>query len=102
MKIKKEKMYSIPSEAEVWEELNRLSSARIRRNRKERMAEHKKLEAEFPDFNTVVTIENIFSLCESDPDLADSILANPNTYSQSVAFYRAIKRFGIYQEPNHQ
>jgi hypothetical protein len=59
-----------------------------------------KLKAEFPDLHTVVTDDNLRLLRESDPDLADSILANPNTYSQYATAYRAIKRFGIYQEPN--
>lgn len=59
------------------------------------------LKSNFPDLEKVVTDENLRSLRDMDPDLAESILANPNPYSQYAAAYRQIKLHGIYTEDTY-
>lgn len=59
------------------------------------------LKSNFPDLDKVVTDDNLRALRDMDPDLAESILANPNPYSQYAAAYRQIKLHGIYQEDTY-
>lgn len=59
------------------------------------------LKSNFPDLEKVVTDENLRSLRDMDPDLAESILSNPNPYSQYAAAYRQIKLHGIYTDDTY-
>lgn len=54
-----------------------------------------RLKTEFPDFDAVVTKENIETLKAMDPELAETIAANPNIYSKAKVTYNQIKRMGI-------
>ena len=56
-----------------------------------------RLKSEYPDFNTVVTNDTLGMLRDTDPELAESIAANPNIYSKAVAAYRSIKRYDLYK-----
>lgn len=54
-----------------------------------------KLKTEMPDFDNVVTKENIEMLRASYPELAETLAANPDMYSKAKSAYTLIKRFGI-------
>ena len=56
-----------------------------------------RLKSEYPDFNSVVTNDTLGMLRDTDPELAESIAANPNIYSKAVAAYRSIKRYDLYK-----
>ena len=57
-----------------------------------------RLHAKFPDFNEVVTQENLAQLREMNPDLADSILSNKDQFKQAKLAYDMVKQMGIYRE----
>ena len=56
-----------------------------------------KLRTHYPDYEKVLTKENIERLRKEDPELADSIRLNPDMYKQGVACYKAIKRMQDYE-----
>lgn len=60
-----------------------------------------RLRAQFPDLEKVVSQENQNRLAKEDPELYQSLLHNPDPYSQYAAAYRAIKRYGIYKEDKY-
>jgi len=53
------------------------------------------IRAKYNDYDTVVNEDTIGMLRDADPDLAASLAANPNPYSQAVAVYNSIKRYGL-------
>lgn len=53
------------------------------------------IRAKFNDFDQVVNVDTVGMLRDMDPDLATSLAANPNPYSQAVAVYNTIKRYGL-------
>lgn len=53
------------------------------------------LRALYPDFDRVVNAETIAMLRDADPEIADSIAANPNLFSKASAAYKTIKRYGF-------
>jgi len=65
------------------------------------MTAEARLKANYPDWEKVISDENLERLKESDPDLMASIQYNPDPYSQYAAAYKAIKRQGIYQEDKY-
>jgi DNA repair exonuclease SbcCD ATPase subunit len=56
-----------------------------------------RLKSQFPDFDSIVSSENINRLNMEEPELAKSIGSNQDPYTQAVAAYRAIKRIS----PSH-
>lgn len=54
-----------------------------------------RLQNQYPDFHQVVTRENLVKLRQLNPDLADSILNNPDQYRQAKLAYDMVKQFGI-------
>lgn len=60
-----------------------------------------KLKAEFPDIESVVSQENLQTLSQLYPELADSIRSNSNLYSKGKAAYTLIKKMGIHQEDKY-
>jgi hypothetical protein len=56
------------------------------------------LKTQYPDFEKVVTSENIELLNTIDGNMARSIASNPDIYSQAIAAYERIKEKGIYKE----
>ena len=54
-----------------------------------------RIKAQYPDFDQVVSQQNVAALNQSEPELAQSIGANRDLYSQAVSAYKAIKRLGI-------
>lgn len=57
-----------------------------------------RLKSQYPDFDKVVSQDNIASLREEYPELAASINANSDLYSKAVSAYTMIKKLGIHQE----
>lgn len=57
-----------------------------------------RLRIQYPDFDKVMTLENIRALSHAYPELAKSINATNDLYDKSVSAYTLIKRFGIYDE----
>src|SRR5690606_10779009 len=46
------------------------------------------IKTQYPDFDQVVSRENIQSLIETEPEIAHSISSNPDKYKQAVAAYK--------------
>jgi len=51
-----------------------------------------RLKARFPDFDDVVTKENVERLKKEEPELLASIVANPDVYAKGIAAYKLLKR----------
>jgi len=60
------------------------------------------LQAEMPDYYTVVTEDSAKMLEDADPDLARSILSNPDQASRARAAYKAIKMYGFAKTDKHK
>lgn len=61
-----------------------------------------RLKAECPDFNKVLTDENVAQFKEEHPELAASILnSKADPYSIAKSMYKTMKKFGIYVEDNY-
>ena len=57
-----------------------------------------KLKAQFPDFDQVVSKENIEILSTAYPELANAIGASTDLYSKASSAYTLIKKFGIHKD----
>lgn len=60
-----------------------------------------KLKSQYPDFDTVVSAENIESLRTKYPELAETLNATTDLYSKAVSAYTMIKRLGIAQDDTY-
>lgn len=60
-----------------------------------------KLKSQFPDFDSVVSSENLANLRAAYPELVSSLNANPDLYSKAVSAYTMIKQLGISQQPDN-
>ena len=56
------------------------------------------LRAKYPDFDKVVSRENIEMFAAAYPDVAQSLNSNNDLFSKASSAYTMIKKFGIYQE----
>ena len=54
-----------------------------------------RLQVMYPDFNQVVNKENIETLKQIEPELAESLSYYPDPYKQAVAAYKLLKKAGI-------
>lgn len=57
-----------------------------------------KLKQQFPDFDTVVSRENVEILNEEFPEVAASLRDTQDLYTKGSAAYKIIKRMGIYRD----
>lgn len=57
-----------------------------------------RLKTQYPDFDKVMTLENVESLSRAYPELAKSINASHDLYDKAYSAYTLIKKFGIYEE----
>ncbi len=57
-----------------------------------------KLKSQYPDFDKVVSSDNIEMLRITYPELATSINATPDLYAKAVSAYTMIKQLGIHKE----
>lgn len=55
-----------------------------------------RLKVEFPDIEKVFSADNIRSLSEQYPELADSVKNTPDLYTRAKATYTLIKKLGIH------
>lgn len=54
-----------------------------------------RIKAKYPDFDDVVTEENMQVLCTAEPDFAKTIATAQDLYSQAATAYKLIKKLGI-------
>jgi|SRR5271165_5897325 len=54
-----------------------------------------RLRAQFPDFDSVVSKENIEELRALEPEVAQTLNSSTDLYSTAVSAYKLIKKFGI-------
>lgn len=57
-----------------------------------------KLKSEHPDIDKVVTTDNLKSLSELYPEIAQTLNSSSDYYSKAKSAYTMIKKFGIHQE----
>jgi len=57
-----------------------------------------KLKAQFPDFEDVVSKENVEILNEQYPDIAKTLRETNDLYNKATSAYKIIKNFGIHKE----
>ncbi|HZW61479.1 MAG TPA: hypothetical protein VFF04_04610 [Candidatus Babeliales bacterium] len=61
-----------------------------------------KLKSDYPDFDKIVSPENVESLKNAYPEIADTIMASSSDlYKKGVSAYTMIKNLGIYKEDNY-
>ena len=65
------------------------------------MALEVKIKSEYPDFDCVVSKENIAELQAQYPELAHTLNANGDLYSKAVSAYTMIKKLGIQPDTTH-
>ncbi len=59
-----------------------------------------RLKAQYPDFDRVVSRDNIDILKAEYPELAETLNSSSNLYSKAVSAYTLIKKLGIQQDDN--
>lgn len=59
-----------------------------------------RIKSQYPDFDSVVSQENISQLNAQYPEIANAIGSSPDLYSQAVSAYTIIKKLGISPESN--
>jgi hypothetical protein len=57
-----------------------------------------RLKTTFPDFDKVITQDNLATLSNLNPDLADMISNTPDMYKRAKLAYDMVKQYGIYKE----
>jgi hypothetical protein len=57
-----------------------------------------RLRMQYPDFDKVMTVENMKTLQMAYPELANSVGAGSDVYDKAVSVYTLIKKFGIFEE----
>lgn len=77
-------------------EVRQLNEAVAKANaEREKLAAEARLRATYPDIFNVVTQENMEELAKIEPELVESIVTSPKTYSQHIAAYKLIKKYSI-------
>lgn len=61
-----------------------------------------RVKAQFPDFEQVVSTDNIKMFSELYPEVAESINAHQDLYKKAVAAYTMIKKFGIIPDESYK
>jgi len=61
-----------------------------------------KVKNKFHDFDKVVTPDTIAALRDAHPEIAETIVSNPNLYNQAISAYTMIKNLNIYREEKNQ
>lgn len=67
----------------------------------EQLAEAR-VKAQFPDFEQVVSVDNIKMFSELYPEVAESINSHQDLYKKAVAAYTMIKKFGIVPDETYK
>lgn len=58
-----------------------------------------RIKAQYPDFDAVVSKQNVEMLQAAHPEIAQTLITSTDLYSKSVTAYKMIKQLGIYQDP---
>ncbi len=61
-----------------------------------------RLKSQYPDFDTVMTMENMQALSRAYPELAASVNATGDLYNKAVSVYTLIKKFGIHDDKPYE
>ena len=61
-----------------------------------------KIRATYPDFNNVVSQENVSRLNEEYPEIAQTLRDTPDLYNKASAAYSIMKKFGIYKDMTYE
>ena len=64
----------------------------------EEVAIETKIRSEFPDFDKVVSKENVDILIQQFPQIAETLRNTPNMYNKAATAYTVIKNFGIHKD----
>lgn len=72
------------------------------RNRSTEETARMQLNNDFPDYQHVMTEQNINRLESMNPDLAEMISSTPDIYKRARLAYDMVKRYGIYKDPSQQ
>jgi len=64
------------------------------------MTTETRLKSQYPDFDKVVSKDNIEALRYAYPEIAETLNSSTDLYSKAVSAYTLIKKFGIAQEIN--
>jgi hypothetical protein len=57
-----------------------------------------RIKSDFPDFEQVVSMENVERLNEDFPELAETLRDTKDLYKKAASAYKVIKKTGIYQD----
>lgn len=61
-----------------------------------------RIKATYHDFDSIVTADNLSSLRDSYPELAATLQASPDLYTQAVSAYTMIKKLGIAADKQYE
>lgn len=61
-----------------------------------------KIRNNFPDFNEVVSVENVRRLNEEHPDIAEALRDTPDKYKMASSAYSIMKKFGIHKDMTYE
>lgn len=64
----------------------------------EEVAVEARIRAQYPDFEKVVSPENVAILNERFPDIAQTLRNTPDIYNKAASAYTVIKNFGIHKD----
>lgn len=70
-----------------------LKSLKNELQKKEASSADERLRLKYPDFDQMLSEENVQYLLKNEPTLVESIKSNPDPYKQAEAAYRLAKRF---------
>ena len=70
-------------------------------NQSNQTSTESKIKNQFPDFDKVVSQENIEMLNSQFPEIARTLGATNDLYSKAVSAYNVMKKFGIHREDPH-
>lgn len=57
------------------------------------------LRAQFPDFDQIVSAQNVQRFAQENPEMAEVINSSPDMYKKAVTVYKQIKRMGTVSDP---
>jgi hypothetical protein len=59
-----------------------------------------KVKAQYPDFDSIVSRDNVEMLKDNHPEIAQTLNSSPDLYAKAISAYKLIKQFGISQNPS--
>ena len=71
-------------------------------SRSQETAIEAKIKATYPDFDSVVSVENVQRLNQEYPEIAKTLRDTPDLYNKASAAYAIMKKFGIYKDMSYE